>query len=190
MGDNSFDLGGLMVLEGSNNHSWPRPRHTGEDDVDAWLRQQARPSERAGPKAAAGPSRARLPQLRRSLGYDRWLTADYRMGDVVLFNVYTVHGGTDNVSNKVRISTDTRYQRAGAAVDERWVGEDPPGVMDQAREEGTICWDEPDRIPYRLRASRNGRYSISNVFGLERPQAAAHRLTTAHPRNPSITCIR
>ena len=60
-------------------------------------------------------------------GRDRWVTGDYRMGDVVIFSVYAVHGGTDNRSNKVRLSTDTRYQRADALIDERWVGAQPVG---------------------------------------------------------------
>ena len=66
----------------------------------------------------AGSLRGTANQIRRSLGGKRWLTADYRMGDVVLFNVYTVHGGTDNHSDRIRLSTDTRYQLASEPLDE------------------------------------------------------------------------
>ncbi len=136
MGDNGYDLGGLMVLEGSNNHAGLAKAYW-QDDVDAFC--ENKPDQRDGwAKGNGGALNGTAAQLRRSLGYDRWLTADYRMGDVVLFSIYTVHGGTDNTSNKVRLSTDTRYQRAGAAVDERWVGEDPPAHGPRAKK-GLIC---------------------------------------------------
>ena len=53
------------------------------------------------------------------------------MGDVLVFTMRTVHAGTDNETPFVRLSTDSRYQRADAPVDERWVvgehGEAPVG---------------------------------------------------------------
>ena len=54
----------------------------------------------------------------------RWLTAEYRMGDVLLFSIYTMHGSTDNNSTHERISTDTRYQLASEPFDARWMGPD------------------------------------------------------------------
>ena len=53
------------------------------------------------------------------------------MGDVLIFTMRTVHAGTDNATDRLRLSIDTRYQRADAPVDERWVrgahGEPPAG---------------------------------------------------------------
>ena len=66
------------------------------------------------------------------------LEIDYRAGDVVIFSVYTVHGGTDNHSKSFRLSTDTRYQRADAPIDERWIGETPPGHGPKGKR-GRIC---------------------------------------------------
>ena len=57
----------------------------------------------------------------------RWLTADYRMGDVLVFGMYTMHASMDNQSNRFRLSSDSRYQLASEPVDERWVGENPIG---------------------------------------------------------------
>jgi ectoine hydroxylase-related dioxygenase (phytanoyl-CoA dioxygenase family) len=56
----------------------------------------------------------------------RWLTAEeYRMGDVLLFGMATIHASIDNSTQVLRLSTDTRYQRADAPIDERWIGENP-----------------------------------------------------------------
>ena len=72
----------------------------------------------------------------------RWLTADYRMGDVLMCTMRTVHAGTDNHTDGIRLSTDSRYQPAAAPVDERWVsgehGEDPIG-HGLAAKVGKIC---------------------------------------------------
>ena len=135
MGDNSFDLGGLLVLEGSHKHEGLRKAYW-QSDVDAFCVNRA--DQRDGwAKGHDGGLKGSAQQLRRSLG-GTWRTADYRAGDVVIFNVYTVHGGTDNRSNRMRLSTDTRYQRAGDAVDERWVGEKPVGHGPGGKR-GKIC---------------------------------------------------
>lgn len=43
----------------------------------------------------------------------RWHTTDYRMGDVLVFHSFTVHGALPNRSGRrLRISADFRYQRA------------------------------------------------------------------------------
>lgn len=39
--------------------------------------------------------------------------------------MFTLHASLDNRTNRVRLSTDSRYQLANEAVDERWVGENP-----------------------------------------------------------------
>jgi ectoine hydroxylase-related dioxygenase (phytanoyl-CoA dioxygenase family) len=57
----------------------------------------------------------------------KWATSHFRMGDVVLLNMYLLHGSLTNCTNKFRISCDTRYQPAGEPVDERWIGEVPKG---------------------------------------------------------------
>jgi hypothetical protein len=56
----------------------------------------------------------------------QWQTAEFAMGDAVIFGMFTMHGSLTNTSNRYRISCDTRYQRADEPVDDRWVGEEPP----------------------------------------------------------------
>jgi len=70
--------------------------------------------------------------LRAHLG-GRWLTAEYRAGDLVIFTVQTVHASLDNRSNQIRLSTDTRYQLASEPVDERWIGPKPIGHGPEAK---------------------------------------------------------
>jgi hypothetical protein len=55
----------------------------------------------------------------------QWQTTEFAMGDVLIFGMFTMHGSLNNVSNRYRLTTDTRYQRADEPVDERWVGENP-----------------------------------------------------------------
>ncbi|GLZ12644.1 hypothetical protein Acsp04_28790 [Actinomadura sp. NBRC 104425] len=40
----------------------------------------------------------------------RWATAEYRLGDIVIFHSLTVHGSRPNRSDRVRVSADVRYQ--------------------------------------------------------------------------------
>jgi hypothetical protein len=48
------------------------------------------------------------------------------MGDLLTFSVFIVHASLDNASTQIRLSSDSRYQLASEALDERWVGENPP----------------------------------------------------------------
>jgi len=57
----------------------------------------------------------------------QWATTEFNAGDVLIFGMYMMHASLTNTSNRFRISSDTRYQRADAPVDERWVGEKPKG---------------------------------------------------------------
>lgn len=55
----------------------------------------------------------------------QWQTTEFHAGDVLIFGMYTMHASLTNVSNRFRITSDTRYQRADEPVDERWIGENP-----------------------------------------------------------------
>lgn len=52
-------------------------------------------------------------------------TADFRAGDVLIFGMYTMHMSTTNLTDRFRLSTDTRFQPASDPIDERWVGANP-----------------------------------------------------------------
>jgi hypothetical protein len=89
--------------------------------------------------AAAGlfDEDAVLEEARQRLG-GRWLTADYRMGDLLVFTMHTMHAAHDNQTNRLRISTDSRYQLASEPIDQRWIGDPPPGT-DIRQKRGMIC---------------------------------------------------
>jgi ectoine hydroxylase-related dioxygenase (phytanoyl-CoA dioxygenase family) len=57
----------------------------------------------------------------------KWLTTDFKMGDLIVFSMHTMHCSLDNKStnNRIRLSLDTRYQPADDEADERWIGGTP-----------------------------------------------------------------
>lgn len=59
----------------------------------------------------------------------RWLSAEFAPGDLLLFGMFTLHCSLDNRNpdQRIRLSTDTRYQLASEPADERWIGEEPFG---------------------------------------------------------------
>jgi hypothetical protein len=129
------DCGGLLLLEGSNRRRDVLDGYW-HSDVDAYcVNKPDQRKMRAGTNDGWIEGTAR--EMRDLLG-GSWRSADFRMGDVVIFHCHTIHGGTDNRSNRVRLSTDTRYQRASEAADERWIGERPPSHGPSAKR-GMIC---------------------------------------------------
>lgn len=52
----------------------------------------------------------------------RWLVADYEAGDMVIHSPYMIHAATLNHDpmDRMRLSTDIRYQRADDPIDPRW----------------------------------------------------------------------
>lgn len=107
LGDLDRQGGALVVLENSHRSQFVRETYADKDadrDKLGWLSTD--------PLA-----------LQEHLG-GRWLTSDFRAGDLVIFSIYLVHAGLDNASteNKCRLSSDTRYQIADEPQDERWNG--------------------------------------------------------------------
>ena len=109
LGDVPLDMGPLVLLVGS--HRFERMRETyGGMDVD---RDHVTGSFSNDP----------VEVMDRHGG--QWQTSTFKAGDVLIFGMFTMHGSLNNVSNRFRLSTDTRYQLASEPVDERWMGEDP-----------------------------------------------------------------
>jgi hypothetical protein len=111
-----------------------------ERDVDSYCKNgRHAPEIEAGAKAWEwdGSLSKDPASLRRKLG-GRWLTTDYEAGDLLTFTMYTVHAGLDNQTNRIRLSSDSRYQPASRPADERWVGEKPI-AHGQAGKRGRIC---------------------------------------------------
>lgn len=138
-GDISFELGGLMVLEGSHKRMDLLESYVYRD-VDAFC--ENKPKDAANAKAGkwtfSGTLSHNPPVIRNKFG-GRWLTTEFRAGDFITFGMFVVHASLDNRSdNRLRISSDSRYQRASEPIDERWVGANPPGHT-LAGKKGRIC---------------------------------------------------
>lgn len=138
-GDIGRDLGGLMVLEGSHRQS-QRLRNYLSRDVDSYCENLSQPAYNESHRLGwnwDGALTKNPATLRDKLG-GRWLTTDFAAGDIMLFGMGLVHGSLDNRTERFRISSDTRHQRADLAVDPRWIGEKPMGHA-RAAKQGRIC---------------------------------------------------
>ncbi len=138
LGDVPLELGGLLVLEGSHRQAAKLQSYLSRD-VDAYCTNQQDAADYAsGKKWWDGTLSKNATALQQSLG-GRWLTSpEFRLGDVVIFNMTLVHGSLDNTTDRMRLSTDTRYQLAAEPADERWVGERPAGHVTAMRR-GRVC---------------------------------------------------
>jgi len=118
------ESGPLIVMERSHRLTDLRDGY-GRMDIDEgrnWTKLRFRHG-----RLFRGGDYSRNPRaVQRQFGL-RWLTADFAAGDVVMLSVYTLHGSLDNLSDRIRLSVDGRYQLASEAADERWVGEHPAG---------------------------------------------------------------
>ncbi len=132
LGDIDYEMGGLMILEGSNRNEKLKSTY-GQYDVDSYC--ENRPhlhGWKHGGHLGTNPN-----QIRKSVG-GRWLSGEYRMGDVLVFTMFTVHASQDNRTDRVRLSSDSRYQLMSEPADERWIGENPI-AHGEAGKRGRIC---------------------------------------------------
>lgn len=138
LGDVDYTLGGLIVLEGSNNLAAIRDDYA-HRDVDTYCENVPEERERAeaGGWTWNGALSDNPAALRAQLG-GRWLTSTFRAGDLLTFSSYTIHGSLDNRADRIRLSSDSRYQLASAPIDERWIGEAPIGHGPGGKR-GLIC---------------------------------------------------
>ena len=132
-----LDLGGLMLLENSHTKTPTVFKKYLSRDVDAYCTNKpwGQLNEKGWSFDGTLTSNAR--SLREKLG-GRWLTAEYNPGDVLLFGMGMIHASIDNRTRQIRLSSDTRYQRASEPADERWIGADPVGHGPNAKR-GLIC---------------------------------------------------
>lgn len=142
-GDISLEMGGLMVLEGSNSPEvQSRLSNYVTRDVDEYCSNRPVPDHinfdsEIDNKVWNGWLARNPVTLRNNLG-GRWLTTEYSMGDVLIFSVHLVHASLDNQSSQFRLSTDSRYQRADQPIDDRFIGEGPYGHVGSAKR-GRVC---------------------------------------------------
>jgi hypothetical protein len=141
LSDVPMTMGGLMILE--NSHRLDQVKATyGQIDVDEYCTnyedaKEIESGQKQWQRSDGGAYSADAIATRQALG-GRWLTADYQLGDVLIFGMYTMHASLDNQTDQFRLSTDTRYQLASEPADERWIGPTPIG-HGLASKRGLIC---------------------------------------------------
>ena len=115
LGDIPLEEGPLMVLEGSNRFAdlVEQVRGIDYDSSDS-------------PTVQVLSDTAEFARQRDS----RLLVSPFEAGDLVVFDMFTMHGSLDNHSpeGRVRLSCDVRWQPASDPVDPRYKGDDPPGT--------------------------------------------------------------
>jgi hypothetical protein len=138
LGDIDRTLGGLAILERSHTHDDLRAGY-GSRDVDEFCSNGASAEHDASHEGLLwnGALTDDPGQLRERLG-GRWLTADFRAGDLLTFTLFTVHCGLDNNTDRLRLSCDSRYQRASQPADPRWIGAHPTAHGARSKR-GVIC---------------------------------------------------
>jgi len=127
LGDVPLEVGGLVVVEGSHKNEELRRSYC-EMDVDtACVNHPGKSQPESKGHQMFGALDLDLRGLRTRLGGRLLTSPEYRMGDLLTFSVFLVHGSLDNQSREIRMSSDSRYQLASEPADERWIGENPPG---------------------------------------------------------------
>lgn len=135
-----LELGGLIVMPRS--HRIERLRKYFDSDVDTVCENlpPRPPKDVHGWVGPVGDGKlANDPALLRARLGLPWLTAEtFRPGDVLVFGIHTLHASLDNTTDRLRLSTDIRYQPAAEPADPRWVGAAPVGHGPQSRR-ALIC---------------------------------------------------
>ncbi|MBL4574859.1 MAG: phytanoyl-CoA dioxygenase family protein [Opitutaceae bacterium] len=137
-GDITYDIGGLIILENSQNRHDLTGNYMSRD-VDGYCENKPSEVERAKKEEwVFSGTLSRNPVMLRNKFSGRWLVSEYQMGDILTFGMGMVHASLDNQTNFARLSSDSRYQKASEAIDDRWIGENPPGHK-WAGKRGRIC---------------------------------------------------
>ncbi len=113
LGDVPLVAGPILLVEGSNRFEDVIARYRGVDvDRDGL--------------PGSFPDDAIAFATRRGC---RLLTSDFHAGDVILFDMFTLHGSCDNrmSGGRLRLSCDVRWQVADEPRDDRWFGAPPSG---------------------------------------------------------------
>ncbi|MDB5079146.1 MAG: Phytanoyl-CoA dioxygenase [Chloroflexi bacterium] len=124
LGDTPVEMGGLIYLEGSDalgrkleaEFSAKNGNLSPEERISAYNQNMK-----------TGWISEDLPSLAHMVN-GRWLMADYEAGDMVIHSPYTIHASTVNHDprNRLRLSTDIRFQRLDDKIDPRWINDWSP----------------------------------------------------------------
>ena len=132
LGDTPLEVGGLMILENSHKKSARLKNYLSRDvDTHCTSSPNAKKLESGEMLFEWDGMLTKNPVALREKFGGRWLTAEYDMGNLLIFSMRTIHASLDNQSNRIRISADTRFQLASDPVDERYAVENPaPYIRD------------------------------------------------------------
>ena len=119
IGDTPVDMGGLVYLEGSHAIGVRMEEEFSRKSLDLSAEEKISAFNRN--MTEGGWVSTDLPDMAERFD-TRWLVADYEAGDVVLHSPYMIHASTTNqsASNRIRLSTDIRYQNVDDEIDARW----------------------------------------------------------------------
>jgi ectoine hydroxylase-related dioxygenase (phytanoyl-CoA dioxygenase family) len=119
LGDAPVEMGGLMYLEHADAVGRQMEAEFRAKNAD--LPPEERISAYNRNMREAGWISTNLPEMADRF-QSRWLVADYEAGDMVIHSPYMIHAATQNHDplNRIRLSTDIRFQRADDLIDQRW----------------------------------------------------------------------
>lgn len=119
LGDIPVEMGGLVYLEGSHAIGLRMEREFSEQNGD--LSPEERISAYNRNMTEGGWVSKDLPDMAERFN-TRWLAADYQAGDIMLHSPFMIHASTTNQdrSQRLRLSTDIRYQNVNDEIDARW----------------------------------------------------------------------
>lgn len=119
LGDIPIKMGGLMYLE--NSDAVGRQMEAEFSVKNASLPPEERISAYNRNMRDAGWISTNLVEMADRFK-SRWLIADYEAGDMVIHSPYMIHAATQNHDplDRMRLSTDIRFQRIDDPIDQRW----------------------------------------------------------------------
>ncbi|MGV1836419.1 phytanoyl-CoA dioxygenase family protein [Rhizobium rhizogenes] len=119
IGDTPIGMGGLVYLEGSHAIGLKMEREFSERNKDLSPEEQVSAYNRN--MTEGGWVSKDLPDMAERFN-TRWLAANYEAGDIMLHSPFMIHASTTNQDReqRLRLSTDIRYQNVDDEIDVRW----------------------------------------------------------------------
>ena len=158
-----------------------------EDTYSAWIPLSDVPKDMGGLQVAVGSHRHGVYDFRPALGagglevtklLDDWVGHPLQQGDVLFFHSMTVHKGLPNVSQRLRMSIDARYQKVSDPISADSL--EPHGKL--------ITWDQvyaqwpTDELQYYWRKWNLSFKPYDNTYHEKRDQLAMQIGAAGDPR--------
>ncbi|CAE8680499.1 unnamed protein product [Polarella glacialis] len=107
----------------------------------------------------------------------QWQTADFAPGDVVVFNMHTMHGSSVNQTSRWRLSFDVRWQPEDEPLDSRWMRRSADGVIPGDTSRWALHRDDPVEFPRTMNMAKRD-------WGL----MGSRRALVAEAKDDSLPC--